>query len=131
VTLHCPLTNTTRHMIDAQALAEMKAGAMLVNTSRGALIDTPAVIAALKRRHLGALAIDVYEQESELFFHDRSSDIIDDDVFQRLMTFPNVLVTGHQGFFTIEAMREIAGVTLRNWTCFSDGAHCENLVQVP
>lgn len=131
VTLHCPLTHATRHMIDAQALAEMKAGAMLVNTSRGALIDTPAVIAALKRRHLGALAIDVYEQESELFFHDRSSDIIDDDVFQRLMTFPNVLVTGHQGFFTIEAMREIAGVTLRNWTCFSDGAHCENLVQVP
>ncbi|MES3020447.1 MAG: 2-hydroxyacid dehydrogenase [Pseudomonadota bacterium] len=128
VSLHCPLTATTRHMIDAAALARMKPGAMLINTSRGALIDTVAVIAALKSRALGSLAIDVYEQESELFFHDRSDDIIADDVFQRLMTFPNVLVTGHQGFFTIEAMREIAQVTLHNFDCFMRKKPCENIV---
>lgn len=126
VSLHCPLTAATRHMIDAAALAGMKPGAMLVNTSRGALIDTCAVIEALKSRQLGALAVDVYEQESELFFHDHSDDIIADDVFQRLMTFPNVLVTGHQGFFTIEAMREIAHITLANLRDFSEGRECAN-----
>ena len=128
VSLHCPLTEATRHMIDARTLAQMKPGAMLVNTSRGALIDTGAVVAALKSRHLGSLAIDVYEQEDVLFFHDRSSDIIDDDVFQRLMTFPNVLVTGHQGFFTIEALRDIAEVTFQNLRCFAEGTECQNKV---
>jgi D-lactate dehydrogenase len=128
VSLHCPLLDTTRHMIDAAALALMKPGAMLVNTSRGALIDTCAVIEALKARRLGALAIDVYEQESELFFQDRSADIIADDVFQRLMTFPNVLVTGHQGFFTIEAMRDIAHTTFDNLACFLTASPCANLV---
>ncbi|GAA4341198.1 2-hydroxyacid dehydrogenase [Pigmentiphaga soli] len=128
VSLHCPLTEDTRHMIDARALAAMKSGAMLVNTSRGALVDTQAVIAALKSRHLGSLAIDVYEQESSLFFRDRSDDIIDDDVFQRLMTFPNVLVTGHQGFFTAEALREIAAVTLDNLDAFATGRPCENIL---
>ena len=128
VSLHCPLTEQTRHVIDAAALARMKPGAMLVNTSRGALVDTRAAIDALKSRQLGALAIDVYEQEAELFFHDRSSDIIADDVFQRLMTFPNVLVTGHQGFFTIEAMREIAATTRANLGCFTRGEACANLV---
>jgi D-lactate dehydrogenase len=128
VTLHCPLTPSTQHMIDAAALRTMKPGAMLVNTSRGALIDTCAVIDALKSRHLGALAIDVYEQESELFFHDRSADIIGDDVFQRLLTFPNVLVTGHQGFFTIEAMREIAQTTFMNLACYLDRTPCPNAV---
>lgn len=128
VSLHCPLTPKTRHMIDAAALANMKTGAMLINTSRGGLIDTAAVIRALKSHQLGALAIDVYEQESELFFHDRSADIIGDDVFQRLMTFPNVLVTGHQGFFTIEAMREIAQVTLENLTCYVSGQPCPNAI---
>ncbi len=128
VSLHCPLTAATHHMIDALALRTMKGGAMLVNTSRGALIDTSAVIDALKSRHLGALAIDVYEQESELFFHDHSADIIGDDVFQRLLTFPNVLVTGHQGFFTIEAMREIAQTTFRNLACHVDGTVCANAV---
>jgi D-lactate dehydrogenase len=126
VTLHCPLMDATRHMINAASLARMKRGAMLVNTSRGGLIDTAAVIEALKSGQLGALAIDVYEQESALFFHDHSSDIIADDVFQRLMTFPNVLVTGHQGFFTIEAMREIAAVTFDNLDCFLRGATCAN-----
>jgi D-lactate dehydrogenase len=131
VSLHCPLTEQTRHLIDAQALAAMKPGAMLVNTSRGALIDTCAVIDALKSRHVGALAIDVYEQESELFFLDRSADIIADDVFQRLMTFPNVLVTGHQGFFTIEAMREIAHITLQNLRAFTHDSACANQLVAP
>ncbi len=130
VTLHCPLMDATRHMINAASLARMKRGAMLVNTSRGGLIDTAAVIDALKSGQLGALAIDVYEQESALFFHDHSSDIIADDVFQRLMTFPNVLVTGHQGFFTIEAMREIAAVTFDNLDCFLHGALCANVLPV-
>ncbi len=129
VSLHCPLTEDTRHLIDRATLALMKPGAMLVNTSRGALIDTGAVIEALKSRQLGALAIDVYEQESSLFFHDHSSDIIDDDVFQRLMTFPNVLVTGHQGFFTIEALREIAGITFDNLACVMDGRVCVNAIR--
>lgn len=128
VTLHCPLTEATHHLIDARSLALMKPGAMLVNTSRGALVDTGAVIDALKSRRLGHLAIDVYEQESELFFRDRSGEIIDDDVFQRLMTFPNVLVTGHQGFFTVEALREIAEVTLHNLRCFVGGRACVNAV---
>jgi D-lactate dehydrogenase len=128
VTLHCPLTDDTRHMMDADRLARMKPGAMLVNTSRGALLDTDAVIDALKARRLGSLALDVYEQEGELFYHDRSSDIITDDVFQRLMTFPNVLVTGHQGFFTVEAMREIADVTFRNLHDAAAGRDCPNKV---
>ncbi|QYF92973.1 2-hydroxyacid dehydrogenase [Massilia sp. PAMC28688] len=128
VSLHCPLLEQTYHMIDRAALAAMKPGAMLVNTSRGALIDTCAIIDALKARQLGALAIDVYEQESELFFHDHSADIINDDVFQRLLTFPNVLVTGHQGFFTIEAMREIARTTMDNLACHAAGRSCPNAV---
>jgi D-lactate dehydrogenase len=106
----------------------MKEGAMLINTSRGAPIDKQAVIEALKSRHLGTLAIDVYEQESNLFFDDRSDDIIADDVFQRLMTFPNVLVAGHQGFFTIEAMCEIATTTFDNLSAYQLCAECPNLV---
>ncbi|MBB3658029.1 D-lactate dehydrogenase [Rhizobium sp. BK650] len=128
VTLHCPLFENNRHMINKEKLGLMKPGAMLINTSRGALIDTRAVILALKSRRLGALGIDVYEEESALFFHDRSSDIIDDDVFQRLMTFPNVLVTGHQGFFTTEALREIADVTFQNLNCLVHGTSCPNAV---
>lgn len=128
VSLHCPLLPGTRHMIDAAALAGMKQGAMLVNTSRGGLVDASAVIDALKSRQLGALAIDVYEQEGELFFHDHSADIIADDVFQRLLTFPNVLVTGHQGFFTVEAMREIAETTFTNLADYLAGTPCPNAV---
>jgi D-lactate dehydrogenase len=131
VSLHCPLTGDTQHLIDARSLALMKPGAMLVNTSRGALIDTGAVIEALKSRRLGHLAIDVYEQESELFFQDHSGRIIDDEVFQRLMTFPNVLVTGHQGFFTVEALREIAGTTLDNLRHFAEGTPCPHRVAAP
>ncbi|KQQ53893.1 hydroxyacid dehydrogenase [Pseudomonas sp. Leaf127] len=126
VSLHCPLLDSTRHLIRHETLAQMKPGAMLVNTSRGALIDTLAVIEALKSRQLGALAIDVYEQESQLFFQDRSGDHIDDEVFLRLTTFSNVLITGHQGFFTREALEQIAQVTLENLRCFTKRVACEN-----
>lgn len=128
VSLHCPLLASTYHLIDRAALARMRPDAMLVNTSRGAVIDTGAVIDALKSGHLGALAIDVYEQESELFFSDHSSEIIADDLFERLMTFPNVLVTGHQGFFTREAMREIAETTIHNLLSFQTGSPCAHRV---
>lgn len=126
VSLHCPLTPATRHLIGHGTLARMKEGAMLVNTSRGGLVDTAAVIEALKSRRLGALAIDVYEQESALFFRDHSSDIIADDIFGRLTSFPNVLVTGHQGFFTVEALREIAAITFDNLDCWRAGGACAN-----
>lgn len=128
VTLHCPLMDATRHMINETTLNRMKTGAMLVNSSRGGLIDTGAVIAALKARKLGGLAIDVYEQESSLFYQDRSSEILDDEVFLRLMTFPNVLVSGHQAFFTEEALTEIAEVTLRNAECYVTKESCPNVV---
>jgi len=128
ISLHCPLTDETRYLIDEQALCRLKPGAILINTSRGGLIDTRAAIAALKTRRLGGLAIDVYEQETSLFFRDHSGDIIDDDVFQRLTTFPNVLITGHQGFFTAEALTEIAEVTLANIDALSRGMPCANRV---
>ncbi|MEO5667645.1 MAG: 2-hydroxyacid dehydrogenase [Bdellovibrionota bacterium] len=118
LTLHCPLSPGTRHLVDARRLALMPRGAMLVNTGRGALVDTAAVIEALKKGHLGSLAIDVYEEESELFFKDFSNQIIQDDVFTRLMTFPNVLITGHQGFFTKEAVEAISRTTLANIRAF-------------
>lgn len=114
VTLHCPLTPENRHLVDAAALAQLPPGALLVNTSRGALLDTRAVIAALKSGHLGALALDVYEEEGPIFFEDRSGELLHDDIFARLLTFPNVLVTGHQAFFTQEALEEIARVTAAN-----------------
>ncbi|MFC0408723.1 2-hydroxyacid dehydrogenase [Roseomonas elaeocarpi] len=119
VTLHCPLTPATRHMIDAAAMVGMRWGAVLINTSRGALIDTPAVIEALKTGQLGALGIDVYEEEAQLFFRDLSDRAIADDVFARLLTFPNVLITGHQGFFTAEALRAIAETTVANLDHFA------------
>jgi D-lactate dehydrogenase len=104
----------------------MKPHTMLINTGRGALIDTNAVIAALKSSQIGALGLDVYEQESELFFEDRSDLILQDDTFARLMTFPNVMITGHQAFFTEDAMRSIAEVTLANITQIELGQTCEN-----
>ncbi|MDV3469226.1 2-hydroxyacid dehydrogenase [Stenotrophomonas sp. C3(2023)] len=128
VSLHCPLSEQTTHLIDDAALALMNPGAMLVNTSRGALVDTEAVIGALKSRRLGSLAIDVYEQEGPLFFQDRSGQIIEDELFARLMTFPNVLVTGHQGFLTGEALEEIAAITLANLGDFAAGRACANAV---
>jgi D-lactate dehydrogenase len=118
VSLHCPLTPETRHFIDAEAVRRCKPGVMLVNTSRGAVIDTQAVIDGLKRGAIGSVALDVYEEESDLFFLDRSGEVIRDDLFARLLTFPNVLITGHQGFFTREAMAGIAKVTIGNITAF-------------
>jgi D-lactate dehydrogenase len=118
ISLHCPLNNETRHIIDENALAQMKPGVMLINTSRGGLIDTKAVIQALKKSIVGYLGIDVYEEEDGLFFHDLSNTIIQDDVFSRLQTFPNVIITGHQAFFTKEALTNIAAVTLNNITAF-------------
>ncbi|MFT4046147.1 MAG: 2-hydroxyacid dehydrogenase [Solimonas sp.] len=126
VSLHCPLTPDSHHLIDAAALARMKRGAMLINTSRGALLDTRAVVAALKSGRLGALGLDVYEQEGDLFFADLSSTIVGDDVFQRLLTFPNVIVTGHQAFFTREALAAIARTTLANLDDFEAGRPCAN-----
>ncbi len=121
VALHAPLTKETHHLIDAGALDMMKEGAMLINTSRGALVDTRAVIEALKSRKLGALGLDVYEEEDKLFFEDFSEDLITDDVFARLLTFPNVVITGHQAFFTHQAIRNIAETTLANVTAFERG----------
>lgn len=114
LSLHCPLTPQTHHLINAAALARMKSGAMLLNTSRGAVVDTRALIAALKSGHLGALGLDVYEEEAHLFFRDLSGEVLQDDVFARLLSFPNVLITGHQGFFTREALRAIATTTVDN-----------------
>lgn len=114
ITLHCPLTDDTKHLINASSISNMKAGVMLINTSRGKLIDTKAVIDGIKHKKIAYLGLDVYEMEEDLFFKNRSSEIIEDDVFQRLLTFPNVLITGHQGFFTHEALTQIAQTTLRN-----------------
>lgn len=119
ITLHCPLSPATMHLIDKKAVAEMKRGVMLINTSRGAVVDTKAVIAGLKSGRIGYLGLDVYEEESGLFFHDSSQEVIQDDTFARLLTFPNVLITGHQGFFTREALQAIAETTIDNFTSFS------------
>ena len=121
ITLHAPLTPETRHLVEARAVASMKDGVMIVNTGRGALIDTPAVIAGLKSGRVGYLGLDVYEEEEALFFEDSSSQVMQDDVFARLLTFPNVIVTGHQGFFTREALEAIAGTTLANVSAFERG----------
>ncbi len=111
----------TQHLIDAAALAKMKRGVMLINTSRGRLLDTVAVIAALKSGQVGYLGLDVYEEEEEIFFEDRSGLILSDDVFSRLLTFPNVIITGHQGFFTRDALENIASTTMQNIADFEAG----------
>jgi D-lactate dehydrogenase len=128
ISLHCPLTPETHHLINAETIAQMKPKVMLINTSRGALIDTQAVIEGLKSRKIGSLGVDVYEQESDLFFEDLSGEIIQDDVFLRLTTFPNVLITGHQAFFTEEALYNIAETTCANITDLEQGRACVNEV---
>lgn len=128
VTLHCPLLPQTVHLIDAQALDQMKPGVMLINTSRGALIDTQAVIDGLKSHKIGYLGLDVYEEESDLFFEDLSTRVIQDDVFSRLLTFPNVIITGHQAFFTSNALEAISRVTIDNITAFEAGQPLANEV---
>ncbi len=126
ITLHCPLTPENKHMIDARAIEKMKVGVMLINTSRGALLDTVAVIGALKSGKIGYLGLDVYKEEEEIFFEDRSGLIIPDDVFARLLTFPNVIITGHQAFFTREALENIATTTIKNITDFEQGRRSGN-----
>lgn len=121
VTLHCPLTPDTQHLINGASLARMKPGAMLVNTSRGALIDTNAALDALLSRQLGYLGIDVYEDEADLFYEDLSAVPLADAMLARLLTMPNVIITGHQGFFTREALTAIAETTLHNVTAFEHG----------
>lgn len=120
ISLHCPLNEQTRHLINRDTLSHMKKGAMLINTGRGALIDTGAVIAALQSGQLGYLGIDVYEQEEHLFFYNRSEEIIQDEQIMLLTSFPNVLVTAHQGFFTDEALSEIAHTTLDSIRAFAN-----------
>jgi D-lactate dehydrogenase len=121
VSLHVPLTPDTRHMINRTTLGLMKPHAMLINTSRGAVINTDDLIQALKRRQIGAVGLDVYEEESHLYYHDLRDQIIDDDKLMRLLSFPNVLVTAHQGFFTREALDQIANTTIRNLNDFTCG----------
>lgn len=121
IALHLPLTPDTHHLINGAAIHRMQPGVMLINTSRGGLVDTVAVIEGLKSGRIGALGLDVYEEEADLFFEDLSGTVIQDDVFARLLTFPNVLITGHQGFFTSEAIHNIAETTLANATAFETG----------
>lgn len=121
VSLMCPLTPQTHHMISAESVAKMKPGVMLVNTSRGGLIDAKAVINGLKTGQIGSVALDVYEEEGDVFFEDLSDQVLQDDVLARLLSFPNVLITSHQAFFTQEAMQEIARTTLTNATGYAKG----------
>jgi D-lactate dehydrogenase len=131
VTLHCPLTPDTHHLINADAFALLRKGSMLINTSRGGLLDTRAAIAALKSGHLGSLGIDVYEEEADLFFEDLSGTVLRDDVFARLLTFPNVIVTAHQAFLTTEALTGIAETTLASITAFAAGDPLVNEIRPP
>lgn len=128
ISLHCPLTDATRYMINADTLRQMKPGVMLINTGRGGLVDTCAVIDGLKSGKIGYLGIDVYEGEGALFFTDRSCDIIQDDIFARLLSFPNVVVTAHQGFFTADALKTIAETTLESITQFEHGQMLKHAV---
>jgi D-lactate dehydrogenase len=129
VSLHCPLTAETHHLIDRDSIADMKPGVMLINTSRGGLIDTGAVIEGLKSGRIGHLGLDVYEEEARYFYEDYSSRLIDDDALSRLLTFPNVVVTSHQGFFTREALEQIARTTLGNVRDFAEGRPSPNEVR--
>jgi D-lactate dehydrogenase len=131
ITLHCPLVAATRHLVDREAFARMKPGAMVVNTSRGALVDAAAAIEALKSGQLGSLALDVYEEEGPLFFEDLSSRVLQDDVLARLLTFPNVLITSHQGFFTHEALLAIATTTVNSLTAFERDRDLADVVCTP
>jgi D-lactate dehydrogenase len=121
ISLHCPLLPATHHLINGATIAQMKPGVMLINTSRGGLIDTAAVIDGIKAGQIGYLGIDVYEREDELFFQDLSDTIIQDDIFQLLQSFPNVIITAHQGFLTRNALANIATTTLESITAFSQG----------
>lgn len=128
ISMHCPLTPETYHIVGQRTLARVKKGALLINTSRGGLVDTEAAIDALKSGRLGGMALDVYEQEASLFYKDLSSSIVSDDVMQRLISFPNVIVTGHQAFFTREALQTILGTTLESLSEFEAGRTLTNQI---
>jgi D-lactate dehydrogenase len=130
ISLHCPLYGKTQHLMNENAMAKMKDGVMLINTSRGGLLDTKAAIQALKTGKIGYLGIDVYEQEAALFFKDDSDKVMQDDIIARLMSFPNVLITGHQAFLTEEALSQIAQITLQNCSDFEMGKKTENEVLI-
>jgi D-lactate dehydrogenase len=121
ISLHCPLRAETQHLINTKTLSQMKDGVMLINTGRGGLIDTAAAICALKAKKIGYLGLDVYEEESDLFFEDQSNQLLQDDIFARLLTFPNVVITGHQAFFTREALTAISNTTIANISYFERG----------
>jgi len=129
ISLHCPLNDETNHIIDAESIAKMKKGVMLINTGRGALMDTSALIEGLKSKQIGYLGMDVYEKEGALFFEDHSCEIIQDDAFERLLTFPNVLITGHQAYFTQEALSHIAETTAQNIAEFTKLTDSTNIEQ--
>ncbi len=130
ISLHCPLTPDTHYIINRSSIERMRQGVMLINTSRGALIETRALIDALKSGKVGSVGLDVYEEEADLFFEDYSNEIIHDDVFARLLTFPNVLITGHQAFFTSNALRSIAETTIQNLTDLEAGKDSPNYVAI-
>jgi len=126
ISLHCPLTPETRHIINGDAIEKMKKGIILINTSRGALIHTKALLDGIKKRHIGGACLDVYEEESDVFFEDRSEDIMDDDTLARLISMPNVIVTSHQAFLTEEALHNIAQTTVKNISDYFKTGKCEN-----
>ncbi|QIM65662.1 2-hydroxyacid dehydrogenase [Frederiksenia canicola] len=128
ITLHCPATPENYHLLNKDTFAKMKDGVMIINTSRGSLINTQDAIEALKQRKIGALGMDVYENERDLFFEDKSNEVILDDVFRRLSSCHNVLLTGHQAFLTEEALMSISDTTLSNINCLAKGQHCPNSV---
>lgn len=126
ISLHCPLNESTHHMINAETIAKMKPGVILINTSRGALIDSEALLDALKEKQIAAAGLDVYEEESELFFEDYSSEIVKDDILSRLISLPNVFLTSHQAFLTKEALESIANTTLDNLKRYFEGNELQN-----
>ena len=128
ISLHCPLTDENLHMINEETMKKMKKGVVIINTSRGALIDTEALVEGIKTRHIGAACLDVYEEESNIFFHDYSNHIVNDDTLARLISMPNVIVTSHQAFLTNEALRNIADTTFENISSFFENETCANEV---
>ena len=128
ISLHCPLTEDTYHLINADNLQQCKRGVVIVNTSRGALVDAEALLEGIKSRHVGAACLDVYEEEGDLVFEDKSGHILDDDTLARLISMPNVIVTSHQAFLTEEALENIADTTVRNLISLRDDGQCPNEV---
>ena len=127
ISLHCPLTEETRHLINADSISKMKKGVVILNTSRGALIDAEALLEGIKSRKIGAACLDVYEEEADIFFEDRSGHIMDDELLSRLISMPNVIVTSHQAFLTEEALNNIAETTVNNiLSCFNEDGMCNN-----